>query len=80
MECSVKFRDFGSNSNIRIGTAPFFVFETIVGDFFNIFNRTKVRLPNQNNQLNNGIPNVDFLKPQLFYLPFNMRLGLRLEF
>ncbi len=29
MEYSVKFRDFGSNSNIRIGTAPFFVFETI---------------------------------------------------
>jgi hypothetical protein len=49
-------------------------------DFFNVFNSTKVRLPNQNFQLNNGVPNVDFLQPQLFYLPFNMRLGLRLEF
>jgi hypothetical protein len=37
-------------------------------------------LPNQDFQLNGGVPNVDFLKPQLFYLPFNMRLGLRFEF
>jgi len=51
-----------------------------VADFFNVFNSTKIRLPNQNAQLNNGIPNADFLKPQLFYLPFNMRLGLRFEF
>ena len=76
-------------------TAPYFRFDmhvnypwrltervklNFVGDFFNVFNSTKVRLPNQNNQLNGGIPNIDFLKPQLFYLPFNMRLGLRLEF
>ena len=51
-----------------------------VADFFNVFNSTKVRLPNQNAQLNGGLTNSDFLKPQLFYLPFNMRLGLRLEF
>ena len=50
-----------------------------VGDFFNVFNSTKVRLPNQNFQLTGGVPNVDFLEPQLFYLPFNMRLGVRFE-
>ena len=50
-----------------------------VADFFNVFNSTKVRLPNQDFQLNGGVPNVDFLQPQLFYLPFNMRLGMRFE-
>ena len=49
-------------------------------DFFNVLNSTKVRLPNQDFQLNGGVPNVDFLKPELFYQPFNMRLGLRFEF
>jgi hypothetical protein len=76
-------------------TAPYFRFDmhanypwrltervklNFVGDFFKIFNSTKVRLPNQNAQLNGGTTNTDFLQPQLFYLPFNMRLGLRLEF
>jgi len=50
-----------------------------VSDFFNIFNSTKVRLPDQRAQLTVGSPNVDFLKPNLFYLPFNMRVGVRLE-
>jgi hypothetical protein len=76
-------------------TAPYFRFDfhanypwrlsermklNFVSDFFNVFNSTKVRLPNQDNQLSGGGPNIDFLKPQLFYLPFNMRLGIRLEF
>ena len=51
-----------------------------VADFFNVFNSTKVRLPDQRAQLTVGQPNVDFLKPNLFYLPFNMRLGVRFEF
>src|SRR5262249_24940945 len=51
----------------------------IVADFFNVFNSTKVRQPNQDFQLNGGVPNVDFLQPQLFDLPFNMRLGMRFE-
>ena len=51
-----------------------------VADFFNVFNNTKVRLPNQNAQVTVGSPNVDFLHPSLYYLPFNMRLGLKLEF
>jgi hypothetical protein len=57
-----------------------------VGDFFNVFNSTKVRLPDQNFQLTVGSPNVDFLKPSSgavgsrgYYLPFNMRFGIRLE-
>jgi len=49
----------------------------LVADFFNVFNSIKVRLPNQNFQLNGAVTNVDFLQPQLFYLPFNMRLGMR---
>jgi hypothetical protein len=51
----------------------------LIGDFFNVFNSTKVRLPDQNAQLTVGSPNVDFGKPTLFYLPFNMRVGVRLE-
>ncbi len=51
-----------------------------IGDFFNVFNSTKIRLPNQNRQVTVGVNNVDFLQPALFYLPFNMRLGMRLEF
>jgi hypothetical protein len=51
-----------------------------ISDLFNVFNTTRVRLPNQNSQLSGGIPDVDFLKPRLFYAPFNMRLGMRLEF
>jgi hypothetical protein len=50
-----------------------------IGDFFNIFNSQKIRLPNQNRQVTVGVDNVDFLKPASFYAPFNMRLGLRLE-
>jgi len=51
-----------------------------VADFFNVTNSTKIRLPNQNRQLTVGVDNVDFLKPVSFYAPFNMRLGVRLEF
>ncbi|HVS82693.1 MAG TPA: carboxypeptidase regulatory-like domain-containing protein [Pyrinomonadaceae bacterium] len=50
-----------------------------IADFFNIFNSQKIRLPNQNRQVTVGVDNVDFLKPVSFYAPFNMRLGLRLE-
>jgi hypothetical protein len=57
----------------------------IIADFFNVFNSTKVRLPDQFAQLDFiagvGNPrNPDFLKPRFFYNPFNMRLGLRYEF
>ena len=51
-----------------------------VADFFNVTNSQKIRLPNQNRQLTVGVNNVDFLKPVSFYAPFNMRLGVRLEF
>jgi hypothetical protein len=51
-----------------------------VADFFNIFNSTKIRLPDQNFQTTVGVLNVDYLKPASFYTPFNMRLGLRFEF
>ena len=57
----------------------------IVADFFNIFNSQKVRLPDQNKSLTfdpvlGNPPNPDFLKPVVYYPPFNMRLGLRWEF
>jgi hypothetical protein len=51
-----------------------------IGDFFNVTNARGVRRPIENRQLSGGINNVDFLKPRVFHLPFNMRLGLRLEF
>ena len=57
-----------------------------VADFFNIFNSQKVRLPDQNKSLSfdpatgTNPPNPDFLKPVVYYAPFNMRLGLRFEF
>ena len=55
-----------------------------VADFFNIFNRRTLRLPDQAFQQSIGIPNADFLQPapltQGFYAPFNMRLGMRFEF
>ncbi|MDQ3819594.1 MAG: hypothetical protein M3362_18215, partial [Acidobacteriota bacterium] len=56
-----------------------------VADFFNVFNSQKVRLPDQNKSLSfdpatgTNPPNPDFLKPLSYYLPFNMRLGVRLE-
>lgn len=51
-----------------------------IGDFFNVLNNRQVRRPIENRQLSGGINNVDFLQPRVFHLPFNMRLGLRLEF
>ncbi|HEV7397676.1 MAG TPA: TonB-dependent receptor [Pyrinomonadaceae bacterium] len=51
-----------------------------IADFFNVFNSTKIRLPDQNFQNGIAVPNVDFLKPVSFYTPFNLRLGLRFEF
>jgi len=49
-------------------------------DFFNVTNNQDVRLPDQRRQLTVGQENVDFLKPLNYRLPFNMRLGLKLEF
>jgi hypothetical protein len=50
-----------------------------VGDFFNVTNNRRLRLPDQNRQLSVGQNNVDFLQPNNFHLPFSMRLGVRLE-
>jgi hypothetical protein len=49
-------------------------------DFFNVMNNRDVRLPDQNRQLTVGQDNGDFGKPLSYRLPFNMRLGLKLEF
>ncbi|MCI0422455.1 MAG: TonB-dependent receptor, partial [Acidobacteria bacterium] len=49
-------------------------------DFFNVTNNQDVRLPDQRRQLTVGQNNVDFLKPLNYRLPFNMRLGAKLEF
>ncbi len=58
-----------------------------IADFFNIFNSQKVRRPDENNALDfvagQNPPNPDFLKPRPlsgYYLPFNLRLGIRFEF
>jgi hypothetical protein len=62
----------------------FKIYETwnlkFTSDFFNVTNNRDVRLPDQNRQLTVGQNNVDFLKPLSYRLPFNMRLGLKLEF
>lgn len=51
-----------------------------IGDFFNIFNSTKIRTVNQFRESTLGQNNPDFLQPASFHPPFNMRLGIRLEF
>jgi hypothetical protein len=61
-----------------------------MADFFNVFNSQKLRLPDQNAALDfvagQNPPNPDFLKPATlpnpsgYYLPFNLRLGVRFEF
>jgi hypothetical protein len=59
-----------------------------VGDFFNVTNNRAIRLYDQFRESQAGQSNPDFLKPfatatQLrlgYHAPFNMRLGLKLEF
>jgi len=55
-----------------------------IADFFNIFNSQRVRRVDDFKALDfvagQNPPNPDFLKPRSYYLPFNMRLGLRFEF
>jgi hypothetical protein len=61
---------------------------SVVADFFNVTNNTELRIPDQRKELTLGQDNVDFLKPngtqfnpiQGYYLPFNMRLGVKFEF
>jgi hypothetical protein len=61
---------------------------TLVGDFFNVTNNQRVRLPDMFRESTAGQLNPDFLQPGIertdltrgYHLPFNMRLGLRLEF
>jgi hypothetical protein len=59
-----------------------------VADFFNVTNSQKLRLPDMFRESTAGQQNPDFLKPGIaatdlirgYYLPFNMRLGMRFEF
>jgi len=51
---------------------------SFIADFFNVTNNRRVRLPNQFRESTAGQLNPDFLQPQSFHLPFNMRLGARL--
>jgi hypothetical protein len=61
---------------------------TLVGDFFNVTNSQRLRLPDMFRESTAGQNNPDFLKPGIaltdltrgYYLPFNMRMGLRVEF
>ncbi|HMZ17695.1 MAG TPA: hypothetical protein PLD20_07190, partial [Blastocatellia bacterium] len=61
---------------------------TLIGDFFNVTNNQKLRLPDMFRESTAGQTNPDFLKPGIaatdltrgYFLPFNMRLGVRLEF
>ncbi|HEV7797395.1 MAG TPA: TonB-dependent receptor [Pyrinomonadaceae bacterium] len=53
---------------------------SFIADFFNVFNSRPVRLVDQNFEAAAGVLNLDFNKPSSFRAPFNMRLGMRLEF
>jgi hypothetical protein len=61
---------------------------SVIADFFNVTNNTNLRIPDQRKELTLGQDNVDFLKPdgsainpiRGYYLPFNMRLGVKFEF
>ncbi len=61
---------------------------SVIGDFFNVTNNTQLRLPDQLKESSLGQNNPDFLKPFGtlltpgigYYLPFNMRLGVKFEF
>jgi len=65
----------GTTDSLGGGTAnP----SSFIADFFNVTNNRRVRLPNQFRESTAGQLNPDFLQPQLFHLPFNMRLGARL--
>jgi Carboxypeptidase regulatory-like domain/TonB-dependent Receptor Plug Domain len=62
---------------------------TFLADIFNVFNERRVLSYDQNTQLSAGTPDLDFGKPistilggnpPQFQAPFNMRIGVRLEF
>ncbi|HSS19915.1 MAG TPA: TonB-dependent receptor [Pyrinomonadaceae bacterium] len=57
---------------------------SFIADFFNVFNSRPLKLKDQNFETQAGVLNFDFNKPAAGYnayrLPFNMRLGLRVEF
>ncbi|HEV7474295.1 MAG TPA: TonB-dependent receptor [Pyrinomonadaceae bacterium] len=53
---------------------------SFIADFFNLFNSRPVRLIDQNFESSAGVLNADFTKPSSYRAPFNMRLGMRLEF
>src|SRR5439155_4452478 len=63
---------------------PFKISERVklrfAADFFNVNNSTEVRQPNEFRESTAGQLNPDFLQPRRFYLPFYMRLGIRLDF
>jgi hypothetical protein len=59
-----------------------------IADMFNLFDQGRVTRIDQNFQLDNGVPNPDFLKPDQtstnfqypWQSPFSARLGVRFEF
>jgi hypothetical protein len=63
---------------------PFKISERVslkfIANLINVTNNRDVRLPDQNRERTGPVPNVDFSKPLLYRLPFNMTLGLKLDF
>jgi Carboxypeptidase regulatory-like domain len=53
---------------------------SFIADFFNVTNNTPINRVNEFRETTAGQLNPDFLAPRWFYQPFNMRLGMRLEF
>ena len=53
---------------------------SFVADFFNVTNNRSIQRVNEFRESLAGQLNPDFFAPRWFHAPFNMRLGLRLEF
>jgi hypothetical protein len=53
---------------------------SFIADFFNVTNNRAIQRVDEYREVTAGQLNADFFTPRAFYPPFNMRLGLRLEF
>jgi hypothetical protein len=53
---------------------------SFIADFFNVTNNRAIQRVNEFKESTFGQLNPDFFAPRTFYAPFNLRLGVRLEF
>jgi hypothetical protein len=53
---------------------------SFIADFFNVTNNRAIQRLDEYREVTAGQLNADFFSPRAFYPPFNLRLGMRLEF